>query len=118
MKKIVIAIAAFIMLAGASVSVMKTMEIGPFAPVDGVAEAEPPPPPADPTTVEMEPLIIPIFHGDKIATTLQMEIHLETTVGEAEEKVRKYLPKVGDMFMRDLYAYLPRLIEKQGEAVI
>ena len=70
MKKIVIAIAAFIMLAGASVSVMKTMEIGPFAPVDGAAEAEPPPPPADPTTVEMEPLIIPIFHGDKIAIDL------------------------------------------------
>lgn len=115
MKKFVIAIAALIMLGGAAVSVMKTMEIGPFAPIDGEIAEPAPPPPADPITVELDPLTIPIFHGDRIATTLQVVIHLETTEGDNEAKVRKYLTKVGDMFLRDLYAYLPRLIEKQGE---
>ncbi len=39
MKKLVIIIAVFMMIVGGTVSVMKTMELGPFAPA-AVAEGE------------------------------------------------------------------------------
>jgi hypothetical protein len=114
MKKIVIAFAMLLMLSGGAISVMKTMGLGPFAKSEGeAAEArmlsEPP------RFIEMGLLLIPIFSGDRVITTIQIQIKLETKGTEREAKINKLMPRINDLFLRDLYAFIPRLVKKEGK---
>jgi flagellar basal body-associated protein FliL len=80
MKKMIIITAVLLMLTGGVISVMKTMEIGPFASETTDAEAQdagegedgdaPEPRTAAPRFIDMEPLIIPIFDDQKVVTTI------------------------------------------------
>lgn len=118
MKRIIIAVAVVIMLMGGGISVMKTLKIGPFAPVptaNGDAPVEAPKEKLEPVIVPLEPLTVPVFQGDKIATTVTMEVHLEVMGSKKAAEAKKMLPKIADTFLRDLHAYLPRLVETQGE---
>lgn len=118
MKRVIIPIAVVIMLMGGGISVMKTFKIGPFAPVptaNGEAKAPEPEKNLEPVIVALEPLTIPVFQGDKIATTVTMEVHLEVLGPKKAAEAKKMLPKIADTFLRDLHAYLPRLVETQGE---
>ncbi len=114
MKKFIIVFAMLLMLSGGTISVMKTLEMGPFAETEGEAtEAvvvnEPP------RFIEMGLLLIPIFSGDAVATTIQIQIKLETMGSENESKVTKLMPRINDAFLRDLYAFIPRLVRKEGK---
>ena len=121
MRKIVIAIAIVLMIAGGGVSVMKALEMGPFAPnsgdemADNGSEDDKKLPDVPPTFIDLDPLIIPIFAGDRVAATLQIQLKLETQGKENEAKINKLLPRISDAFLRDLYVFLPRHIRKEGE---
>ena len=113
-KKIVIAFAVLLMLSGGTISVMKWMEVGPFAPVDETAEAEkeaePEVPPID---IPLDSLIIPVFSGNEVIATVVIGVKLQVKGTENEEKIIKILPRLSDGFLRDLYAFIPRVISKQ-----
>lgn len=118
MKKIVIAVAILIMLMGGGVSVMKSLEIGPFAPVPGMegsVEASQEVIEVEPVNVPLDPITVPVFQGDKISATLLIEVHAVALGDENASKIKKLKPRIVDIFFSDLLAYLPRLIEMQGE---
>ena len=114
MKKFVIVFAMLLMLSGGTISIMKTLEMGPFAKAEGEA-AEEAALDEPPRFIEMGLLLIPIFSGDRVATTIQIQIRLETIGTENEDKVNKMMPRINDAFLRDLYAFIPRLIRKEGK---
>ena len=119
MKKLVIIIAVVLMLTGGVVSVLKTMEIGPFASKtgenaaqDGEDDEQNAPKGEAPRFVDLEPLVIPIFQDQKVATTIQITVKLETLGSKNEAIINKLLPRLADAYLRDLYAFVPRLLRK------
>ncbi len=121
MKKLVIIVGVLMMIIGGAVSVMKTMELGPFAAAD-VAEGEElaegkraPKQRQDepPRFIDMEPFNIPVFHGDRVAATVQIQLKLEAIGEENEKEVIRLLPRISDAFLRDMHAFIPRLLKKE-----
>jgi hypothetical protein len=114
MKKFIIVFALLLMLSGGTISIMKALEMGPFAQKEGEAVEEAT---VDetPRFIDMGLLLIPIFSGDRVATTIQIQIKLETMGSDNETMVKKIMPRISDAFLRDLYAFIPRLIRKQGK---
>jgi hypothetical protein len=110
LKKIGIIIAIIIIIAGGTVGVLKWLQIWPFSPNAVVVKEAPPPPP--PIFVAMDPLLIPVFSGDKVAATFQIQFKLETTGKKNEDKITELLPRLNDIFLRDLYVFIPRLLRK------
>ncbi len=110
MKKIGIIIAVIVIIVGGAVGVLKWQQIWPFAPKEVVVKEAPPPPP--PIFVEMDPLLIPVFSGDKVAATFQIQFKLETVGEENEQKITELMPRLNDVFFRDLYVFIPRLLRK------
>lgn len=112
MKKIVIAIALFIMIGGVSVAVLKALGIDFFEESEEkqpVVEAKPVEPPR---FIDMDPLVIPLFQGNRTAGTIQIQVKLETTGSANEILIHRILPKLHDVFLRDLYDYIPRMIRR------
>ena len=108
MKKLLILVGALFLIAGGTVSVMKWMNLGPFQ--EKAAQQEEAP--SEPTLlVDMEPLLIPIFQGDTVAATLQFQVKLETIGSENAAKIQYLMPKINDLFMRELYGFMPRLLK-------
>ena len=108
MKKLLILIGALFLIAGGTVSVMKWMNLGPFQEMAAQQEEAP----SEPTLlVDMEPLLIPIFQGDTVAATLQFKVKLETIGSENAAKIQYLMPKINDLFMRELYGFMPRLLK-------
>lgn len=113
MKKLIIAFALMVMISGATVSVLKWLEIGPFANLEGddtvveeVEEEEPP------RFVELEPLAVPIFQGEKVATTIHIQIKLETIGEDNSIKLGRAKARIRDSFLRELHAFIPRMLRK------
>ena len=116
MKKIVIAVAVVLMLAGATISVLKFLGIGPFGDGDGdvvETEATGTTPGEAPNFVTMDVLVIPIFQGDKVAATVQIQLKLEVADVGSASKIVRLLPRLGDAFLRDLYGFIPRHLRKE-----
>lgn len=113
MKKLTIAFAVLMMLTGVAISIMKSMGIGPFA--NGGEESGEVAQPSNepPRFMDMDPLVIPVFHGEKVATTIHIQLKLEIRGSDNEEKVSRMMPRLNDAFLRDLYAFIPRLLRKQ-----
>jgi len=115
-KKIVIVFSVLLMLSGAAISVMKWLQVGPFADVpEEDVLAAPAVPDVPPVAIEMEDLVIPIFAEDRVAATVMIKLHLETVGPDNEDKVTKLLPRISDAFLRDLYAFIPRVIRRQNK---
>ncbi len=110
MKKIGIIIAIIMIIVGAAVGVLKWQQIWPFASKEVVVKEAPPPEP--PRFVDMDLMLIPIFSGDKVAATFQIKLKLETVGEENEKKIIELLPRLNDIFLRDLYVFIPRLLRK------
>jgi hypothetical protein len=110
MKKIIIIVVALVMLGG-GFSALKALKMGPFAEEGEVVEEEAPPA-EPPRIIEFDPLYLPIFRGDKVAATIQIQFRLEVQVEENEARVIKLLPRLNDAFLRDLYVFVPNLLKK------
>lgn len=126
MKKMAIIVAVFMMIVGAAVSVMKTLEFGPFAPAaeeaasateggeEGGEQAATPAASGLPVRfVDVEPLNIPVFHEDRVATTIQITLKLEVVDSQKEALVKQMLPRLNDAFVRDMHAFIPRLLKQE-----
>ena len=122
-KLLIIIIAIVILAAGSGVTVMQQMELGPFAKeaeltpeqkAAAAAEAARLKALEPPRYVSLEPLLIPIFRGDVVAATIQLQIKIETRSGN-ESMIYKQMPRLKDAYIRDLHAYVPRLLRKHRE---
>ena len=122
-KLLIIILAVCILAAGAGVTVMQQMKLGPFAQeieltpeekAAAAAAAARKKALAPPRYVSMEPLLIPIFRGDIVAATIQIQVQLETRA-ESEAVINKQMPRLKDAYIRDLHAYVPRLLRKSKD---
>lgn len=114
MKKLVIIFVIVLLIAGITIGAMKWLELGPFAiPESEKAQQEAPKIDA-PTAlfVDMEPIIINVVEGGQVVTTIQMEIKLETEGNDNIIAIKRALPKYKDAFMKDLHAFVPRMIRE------
>lgn len=111
MKILMIVFAALMMTAVATVGALKWLGLGPFAGTETVA-VSPAPPPPEVRYVDMEPLVIPLIQGDNVAATVQIELKLETLGDANASKLKRILPRLADAFLRELHAFLPRLLRE------
>ncbi len=115
MKKIAIAVAVMLMIAGATVSVLKWLSIGPFAEAEAEAvETEATGTSGEPLRfIAMDVLVIPIFQGENVVATVQIQLKLEAANVENESEIAHMLPRLNDAFLRDLYGFIPRHLRKE-----
>ena len=118
MKKLLSVFAILLILSGAAISIMKWLEIGPFAPVvegEPVVEEEEEEDVSGepPRFIEMEPLVIPVFKGNNVAATIQIHLQLEALGADNEALITKVMPRLSDAFLSDLYVFIPRLLKKE-----
>ena len=111
MKKLLLIFGLLIMLGGGTVSSLKFLSLGPFKGDEVVEEKEEEQ--VDDTTlfVDMEPLAIPIFQGNRVAATVQIQVKLETNGKDNVEKIKQFMPVITDAFVRDLHSFMPRLLK-------
>ncbi|MDD9876779.1 MAG: hypothetical protein OXR84_04985 [Magnetovibrio sp.] len=114
MKKILLALAAVLILAGGTVAAMKWMAIGPFAePENAEKKEEPKEEPVESIFVDMDPIMLPVLQGDRIAGLIQIQVKLETVGQDNAIYLKRNLTKVQDTFVRDLHGFMPRLLKKK-----
>ena len=61
----------------------------------------------------MDVLVIPIFQGEKVAATVQIQLKLEAANVESASEIARLLPRLSDAFLRDLYGFIPRHLRKE-----
>ena len=112
MKKALIILVSLLILGGAITGSMKFLELGPFAPktveVKEVVEEE-----LKPIFIDMEPILIPIFKGNRPVAKIQIQIKLETKSTEKAIKIQRMMPRISDTFVKDLHSFMPRLLKEK-----
>ena len=111
MRIVMIIFVALLMIAGATISALKWLELGPFAPEEEVVETPVEDLPAE--YIDMQPLTIPLLQENGLAATVQITLKLEARGKENEALVKKNLPVIKDAFLQDMYSFLPRLLKDQ-----
>ena len=110
MKKLIIIIALLVMLTGAAIAALKTLNLGPFRDQEKVEKVKKVK--ADTTIfIDMEPLGIPIFQGNKVIATIQIQVKLETTNEDNSDEIKRMMPVIRDAYIRDLHSFMPRLLK-------
>ncbi len=104
-------IAALLILAGGAVAAMKWLEVGPFASEMSAEVEHVEAPPEDAIYINMEPLVIPVIQGSQAVATIQIQIKLQAAGKEKAFEIKRLMPKISDLFIRDLYAFIPRLLK-------
>lgn len=117
MKKLVIAFAILIMLAGGTVSVLKYLEVGPFEkPATEGEITDPEKAKAKsffeerPRYIEMDPIQVPVFQDNGVAGTIMIHYKLESMTVENERKIAKAKRQLGDALIKDFSYYIPRTL--------
>ena len=116
MKKIMIIIAALILLTAGSVAALKWLELGPFENTEtSDDEDETKQKPKVPTiVVDMETIQFPLIQFGVVGATAQVQIKLETEGLDNAGLLKRIMPKIQDAFFLDLYGFLPRLLKEKG----
>ena len=116
MKRLVLIFALVLLVAGATIGAMKWFGLGPFQkPEDELAQEKPKEIEApDALFVDVEPLLINVVQGGAIATTIQLEVKLETAGNENIIQIKRMLPQYKDAFLKDLHAFVPRMLSELG----
>lgn len=116
MKIFVIIAVVLVMIAGGTFSAMKTFQLGPFAPETEVSD-EPVISDEPAIFIDLDPLLINIFEGASVATTVQVTVKLEALGTDNASLVNKNLPKITDTFLRDLHSFLPRIMKNNDSRI-
>jgi len=114
MKKALIFLVLLLVVVGGAVGAMYFLKLGPF---------EGPPPEKTQEELELErednttaisinPFTVPMFQGERIAGSIQVQFELEVVKGQ-EEAVNSQMVRLEDAYIRDLYVFLPRLLRNQ-----
>lgn len=102
------------MLVGATIGLLQFLESGPFKPKKGDIKKVKEKKVIDTTVfIDMEPLAIPVFQGNRVAATVQIQIKLETNNLDKAERIKKMMPIITDAFVRDLHGFMPRLLRAE-----
>ena len=104
------------MLVGGGISVLKWMEIGPFAIETAESEdkVEKILPKGPPIFIDLNPLVINIYNDAKIVSTLKINLKLEALGPENAELINSSMPIITDTFLRDMHAFLPRIMNDKN----
>lgn len=100
------------MLGGSVTSLLKFVEIGPFATEEAVVEEEIEEEELKSIFIDMEPILIPIFKGNEAVAKIQIQVKLETKSTESAIKIQRMMPRISDAFIKDLHAFLPRMLKE------
>ncbi len=115
MKRLVLIFALVLLVAGATIGAMKWFGLGPFQkPEMAVEMAEKKIEAPEALFVDMEPLLVNVVQGGAIATTIQLEVKLETAGNENIIQIKRMLPQYKDAFLKDLHAFIPRMLSELG----
>lgn len=110
MKNVLILLSSLLILGGAITGSMKFLKLGPFAPktveIKKVVEKE-----LKSIFIDMEPILIPIFKGNRPVAKVQIQIKLETKSRDKAIKIQRMMPRISDVFVKDLHAFMPRLLK-------
>ncbi|MBL4690806.1 MAG: hypothetical protein JKY68_05000 [Rhodospirillales bacterium] len=114
MKKLILLFAMFLFLIGGTIGLLKFLEIGPFKPKKGDVKKVVIEEVVDTTVfIDMEPMAIPIFQGNRVAATVQIQVKLETNNENKAERIKEMMPIIIDAFVRDLHSFMPRLLRAE-----
>ena len=113
MKKLLLIFGLLVMLCGGTVSALKFLKLGPFQGEEVVEEKPEEQVEATILFVDMEPLAIPIFQGNRVAATVQIEVKLVTNGKDNVERIKKIMPVITNAFVRDLHSFMPRLLKAE-----
>ena len=101
-------------LIGGTIGLLKFLEIGPFKPKKGDVKKVVIKEVVDTTVfIDMEPMAIPIFQGNRVAATVQIQVKLETNNENKAERIKEMMPIIIDAFVRDLHSFMPRLLRAE-----
>ena len=113
MKKLLLIFGLLVMLCGGTVSALKFLKLGPFQGEEVVEEKPEEQVEATILFVDMEPLAIPIFQGNRVAATVQIEVKLVTNGKDNVERIKQIMPVITNAFVRDLHSFMPRLLKAE-----
>ena len=113
MKKLLLIFGLLVMLCGGTVSALKFLKLGPFQGEEVVEEKPEEQVEATILFVDMEPLAIPVFQGNRVAATVQIEVKLVTNGKDNVERIKKIMPVITNAFVRDLHSFMPRLLKAE-----
>ena len=113
MKKLLLIFGLLVMLCGGTVSALKFLKLGPFQGEEVVEEKPEEQVEATILFVDMEPLAIPIFQGNRVAATVQIEVKLVTNGKDNVERIKKIMPVITNAFVRDLHSFMPRVLKAE-----
>tara|TARA_B100000315_G_scaffold227198_1_gene234752 strand:+ start:67 stop:414 length:348 start_codon:yes stop_codon:yes gene_type:complete len=114
MKKLLLLLALLLMLVGGTIGLLQFLETGPFKPKKGEVKKVIEKKVVDTTVfIDMDPLAIPVFQGNRVAATVQIQVKLETNNEDKAERIKKMMPIITDAFVRDLHSFMPRLLRAE-----
>ena len=113
MKKLLLIFGLLVMLCGGTVSALKFLKLGPFQGEEVVEEKPEEQVEATILFVDMEPLAIPIFQGNRVAATVQIEVKLVTNSKDNVERIKQIMPVITNAFVLDLHSFMPRLLKAE-----
>ncbi len=113
MKKLILLFLMLLMLIGGTAGALVLLELGPFKLKKGEVSKKIFKKQEKDTTIfiDMDPLAIPIFQGNKVAATIQILVKLETNSEDNAEIIKDRMPVITDAFVRDLHSFMPRLLK-------
>lgn len=119
MKKVLILVIILLVVAGGAVGGLYFMKMGPFEEqpltaeeLDAIAEEKELSGEETTTAIPIKAFSIPLFQGERISGSIQVQFELEVTKGQ-EEAVNKKIIRLEDAYLRDLYVFLPRLLRNK-----
>jgi len=114
MQKILMFFLLLCILVGGILAAMILLELGPYAPPppektaeDLEVERE-----IETTTITIRTFNIPIFQGEQVAGSMQVQFAIEVPIGQ-EEAINSQMTRLEDAYLRDLYVFLPRLLRNR-----
>jgi len=120
MKKLVIAFAVFIMLAGGTTALLKYLSVGPFEITDQERAARDAENAARkkarqllearPRYIEMDPIQVPMFQGNEVTTTIFIYYKLEALSADNEHAIAQSKRRLSDALIKDFSFYIPRTL--------
>ncbi|MDV7338650.1 hypothetical protein RYZ26_03515 [Terasakiella sp. A23] len=115
MKKVVIIFVLLLVVIGAAVGTLYFLKLGPFESTEVVQKTD------DELELErtdntavvnVKPFTIPMFQGERVAGSIQVQFEIEVEKGQ-EEIINKKMHRLEDAYLRDLYVFMPRLLRNK-----
>ncbi len=116
MKKVIIFFVLAIVVIGAAIGTLYFLKLGPFEGTEEVVKKTDDELELEKTdntaVISIKPFTIPMFQGERIAGSIQVQFELEIEKGQ-EEIINKKMVRLEDAYLSDLYVFMPRLLRNK-----